>query len=151
MAAHEQSGVTALREMILACESYHHTMAGLLRIGVPEANVLTHLAVAGPLTAREVADRIGLTPSAVTTVLDRLEAAGLALRRPHPTDRRRTLIAVTPSGQDALDTSTQWLSATLDAAGASHRASLVKTLTALAAGLREQLSLARHGSVNGSR
>jgi DNA-binding MarR family transcriptional regulator len=38
--------------------------------------------------------------STATWTVDRLEAKGLAERRPHPTDRRVKLVAITPRGRD---------------------------------------------------
>ena len=43
----------------------------------------------GRVTAGELAEESGLTPGAITTVLDRLERAGYANRVPDPADRRR--------------------------------------------------------------
>src|SRR4051794_2577352 len=45
-------------------------------------------------------ERLGITPRAVTALVDGLEADGLAERRPHPTDRRTTLVAITAAGED---------------------------------------------------
>lgn len=42
-----------------------------------------------PLTAKNLADRIGLTGGAITGVADRLEAAGFVERVRDPHDRRR--------------------------------------------------------------
>jgi len=49
-----------------------------------------------PLTAGELAVEAGLTTGAVTTVLDRLERAGYALRVRDTHDRRRILVELTP-------------------------------------------------------
>src|SRR5919202_1584682 len=49
-----------------------------------------------PITAGALADHSGLTTGAVTTVIDRLERAGLAQRLPDPGDRRRVLVEPTP-------------------------------------------------------
>jgi DNA-binding MarR family transcriptional regulator len=50
----------------------------------------------GPLTAGQLGDATGLSPAAVTGLIDRLEQAGVAERRPDPADRRRVLVAVSP-------------------------------------------------------
>jgi DNA-binding MarR family transcriptional regulator len=50
----------------------------------------------GPITAGKLAERSGLTTAAVTTVIDRLEAAGYARRVRDPDDRRRVLVELTP-------------------------------------------------------
>jgi DNA-binding MarR family transcriptional regulator len=45
-----------------------------------------------PLSTGEIAKLTGLTPSAATRLVDRLEAAGLVVRRASPADRRRALV-----------------------------------------------------------
>ena len=49
----------------------------------------------GRVTAGELADESGLTPGAITTVLDRLERGGFANRVADPVDRRRVLVVST--------------------------------------------------------
>jgi DNA-binding MarR family transcriptional regulator len=51
------------------------------------------------LTAGEVAVALGLSPGAVTTVLDRLEARGLVARSRDPADRRRVTLELTPEAK----------------------------------------------------
>ena len=48
-----------------------------------------------PLTAKNLADRIGLTGGAITGVVDRLERAGLARRKRDAEDRRKVLVEAT--------------------------------------------------------
>lgn len=52
-----------------------------------------------PVTPTEIAAGLGLTTSAVTSLVDRLAKAGLVDTRTHPTDRRRKVIVPT---EDAL-------------------------------------------------
>jgi DNA-binding MarR family transcriptional regulator len=47
----------------------------------------------GPLTAGRLGEFTGLSPAAVTGLIDRLERAGVAERRADPSDRRRVLVA----------------------------------------------------------
>jgi DNA-binding MarR family transcriptional regulator len=49
----------------------------------------------GQQTPGEIAVQTGLTSGAVTAMLDRLELAGLVMRRPDPADRRRVLVQLT--------------------------------------------------------
>jgi len=67
----------------LVAELAHRT--GMSR---SEVEALQHMAVQ-PLGPTELAQRLGLTPSAATLVLDRLEERGHVTRRPDPADRRR--------------------------------------------------------------
>lgn len=50
-------------------------------------------------TAGMLAEEMGLTTGAVTTVIDRLERAGLARRAQDPDDRRRVLVEPTEKAQ----------------------------------------------------
>lgn len=55
----------------------------------------------GGVTAGRLARESGLSTGAVTTVLDRLERAGLARRTSDPGDRRRVLVEMTPAAREA--------------------------------------------------
>lgn len=65
----------------------------------PLADVIWHLdPTTGPLTMRQIADRLHCDPSTVTFLIDRLEERSLVERRAHPTDRRAKMIALTTHG-----------------------------------------------------
>ncbi|MFC1437118.1 MarR family transcriptional regulator [Streptacidiphilus sp. N1-10] len=49
----------------------------------------------------QLADRLGLTTGSTTALLDRLERAGYLARRPHPTDRRKSIVRATPTFQQS--------------------------------------------------
>jgi DNA-binding MarR family transcriptional regulator len=71
--------------------------------GVPPGvlKTLMHLSPDAAIPMREIAQHFGVDSSYVTTLVDDLEANGLAERRPHPTDRRVKTIALTPKGIEA--------------------------------------------------
>lgn len=48
------------------------------------------------MSAGRLAAHAGVTPAAATTIIDRLTRAGYARRRPHPEDRRRVHVELTP-------------------------------------------------------
>ena len=52
----------------------------------------------GPAIMRDLGTRLGLSPRNMTAIVDGLEDAGLVARRPHPTDRRATLIELSADG-----------------------------------------------------
>ena len=69
-----------------------------------EALMLLHFSSRGSLPLGKIGSRLQVHPASVTNVVDRLEADGLAERRPHPNDRRTTLAVITPRGRAvALD------------------------------------------------
>lgn len=51
-----------------------------------------------------IAEALRISPRSATEVVDALEVAELVTRRPDPTDRRATLVAVTERGGRALGT-----------------------------------------------
>ncbi|GAA5174727.1 hypothetical protein GCM10023321_79210 [Pseudonocardia eucalypti] len=70
--------------------------AGALGLTAPQAIALRELT--GPLTMRELADRMACEPSNATFVIDRLERQGLLERHPHPVDRRAKRLVLTDKG-----------------------------------------------------
>jgi DNA-binding MarR family transcriptional regulator len=70
----------------------------------PRLRILEILAEGGPTIMRDVADRIGISARNMTAAVHALEEAGLVVRRPHPDDRRATLIDLTDEGRSMIDT-----------------------------------------------
>jgi MarR family transcriptional regulator, organic hydroperoxide resistance regulator len=62
--------------------------------------VLRLLAADGALSSAEVSRRLGVTPSNVTGLIDRLEGKGLVNRSPSRRDRRIVRIALTEAGRN---------------------------------------------------
>jgi DNA-binding MarR family transcriptional regulator len=58
----------------------------------------------GPRTLKELAEVNSTDAPYATLIVDKLEAHGLVERRPHPDDRRRKLVALTPAGHHAVET-----------------------------------------------
>jgi DNA-binding MarR family transcriptional regulator len=68
-------------------------------------DVLATLRRAGPpyrLRVTDLTAELMLTSSGTTKRLDRLERAGLVKREPDPSDRRGTLISLTPAGRELM-------------------------------------------------
>lgn len=70
----------------------HAAIAARLGLHATDHKCLDLLVREGPRTAGELAGRTGLTTGAITGVIDRLEAAGLACRGKDPGDRRRVIV-----------------------------------------------------------
>ncbi len=56
-----------------------------------------------PLRMVDLADRLGVVPRSVTTLVDALESAGLVTREPDPANRRSLLVTPTDQGHAARD------------------------------------------------
>jgi len=74
--------------------------AALEKIGVtPRMHCVLFHAQAGEFTQIQLAERCALDKTTMVVTMDALEQAGLAERRPSPTDRRARIIAVTDAGR----------------------------------------------------
>ena len=62
------------------------------------AHLLWVIQQRGTSTQRVLADALRVSPRNITGLVDGLEASGFVVRRPHPTDRRATLVAFTDEG-----------------------------------------------------
>src|SRR4051812_32176951 len=67
---------------------FHHTAAAQNGLNITDSKTLSVLMQEGPMTAGQLALRLTLTSGAVTSVIDRLESAGLVHRTQDATDRR---------------------------------------------------------------
>jgi len=56
-----------------------------------------------PLEPSVIAERLLVTTGSMTSLLDNLEKRGLIRRQPHPEDRRKLLIDITPAAQAIVD------------------------------------------------
>lgn len=54
----------------------------------------------GPMVMSSLRDRLGVTATNVTALVDALEAEGMVQRRHHPTDRRATIIELTSKAEE---------------------------------------------------
>jgi DNA-binding MarR family transcriptional regulator len=68
----------------------------------PLFGVLTLIDSHPGLTQKELVEGSLIDPSSMVAVIDELEAAGLAERRPHPSDRRKHAVHLTASGKRKL-------------------------------------------------
>ena len=57
----------------------------------------------GPQIMTSISDELGVTRRNVTALVDALEEEGLVRRKPHPTDRRATVIEMTEQGAQTMD------------------------------------------------
>ncbi len=56
----------------------------------------------GPLSQQDLGEVLSLDPSNVVGLLNELEERGLITRRRDPSDRRRHIVDLSPTGEDAL-------------------------------------------------
>ncbi len=71
-----------------------------------EALVLLVFSSRGALPLGKMGERLQVHPTSVTSIVKRLEGAGLLVRRPHPDDRRTVLAEITEEGRAVVERAT---------------------------------------------
>ena len=74
-----------------ATQRYDKEVGAIFQLGPAERLCLSFL-TSGPQTASAIARATRLTPAAVTSLIDRLEARNFVRRQPDPHDRRKVLV-----------------------------------------------------------
>src|SRR5256714_8312482 len=69
----------------------------------PLFGVLNVLGAREGAIQQEIGSAMGIDPSTMVSLIDELESAGLARRRPHPKDRRAREVVITPKGRRTLE------------------------------------------------
>jgi DNA-binding MarR family transcriptional regulator len=100
-----------------------------------EALVLLVFSSRGSLPLGKMGERLQVHPTSVTSIVRRLEAAGLVRRRPHPQDGRTVLAEITDAGRALVETATAALVADDFALGALDEDDL-RALSSLLAPVR---------------
>jgi DNA-binding MarR family transcriptional regulator len=95
--------VVAERELCGLVNGLAQQIAGHVRqravaLGLTAAQATAIREMTGPMTMRDLAERMSCEPSNATFVVDKLEKQGLLERRPHPTDRRAKHLVLTTEG-----------------------------------------------------
>lgn len=71
-----------------------------------EALVLLVFSSRGALPLGKMGERLQVHPTSITSIVQRLESAGLVTRRPHPDDGRAVLAEITPRGREVVEAAT---------------------------------------------
>lgn len=82
----------------LAHRIAEHVRVRAAALGLTASQATALREMSGPMTMRELAERMSCEPSNATFVVDKLEKQLLIERHPHPTDRRAKQLVLTPAG-----------------------------------------------------
>ncbi len=72
-------------------------------VTMAQMRVLMLLSAMGEARMSDLAHQLGIAPSTLSSLVDRLVEAGFANRRDDPRDRRSVLVALAPGGNRMLD------------------------------------------------
>ena len=94
---------TALGPVIQAYQSavddHDREAARILGVNRTDLRCLELLIERDGTSPTELADLLGLTSGSVTAMLDRLDRTGFLHRSSDPSDRRKSIVAITPNGR----------------------------------------------------
>ena len=130
------------RTLVLAFKRWSGTLLEAEGSSPARMRLLGVLHCAGPRIMSGLGEELGVTPRQVTNLVDALEAEGLVRRTPHATDRRATVIRITPRGAELAEQ--MWRPFQEQMAGpfrdlpAPDRRELLRLLEALAAAVRRR-------------
>jgi DNA-binding MarR family transcriptional regulator len=141
----------AIRRLIyrrdVALARHRAALARTLGVTDVEMLALVHVAEQGELAPSRLAKLLDLSSGGVTALVQRLERYGHVTRKPHPTDRRSTLIRLTPGTAARLDEteapSYATLASVIAALTAPERHAVSDVLTRFAS-LTEELARSTH-------
>jgi DNA-binding MarR family transcriptional regulator len=88
-----------LGPLVRDLQANFRTCAEGLELALSEAQALWMLAARGPVTTKELAQRLQIDPANASTLITKLHRRGLVDRRPAPQDRRKRLVSLTAEGR----------------------------------------------------
>ena len=95
--------VEALLSVTHAIRRWHNAYLASHALSVPRARLLRAMIELERPRMSELADRLGLSARTITTAVDALEREGLLARVADPSDRRATLLELTPAGRGLFE------------------------------------------------
>jgi|GEM_PF-332542 len=98
----EQQAILAARSYGTSTTLFRSAVGLRLGVNVTDMECLALLFFKRTATPTELSTHTGLTSGATTAMLDRLQRAGLILRRANPNDHRGSLVMVSPAAQPVI-------------------------------------------------
>ncbi|MDV7145337.1 MarR family winged helix-turn-helix transcriptional regulator [Tropicimonas sp. TH_r6] len=97
---HDHHGIAHSARLV---EEEQRRLLAPLGIHPRQARVLMAMKHMAPVSQTELAAAVGISPAGMSTMTDRLLAAGFITRRQDPALRRRNVLELTPQGLAKLD------------------------------------------------
>jgi DNA-binding MarR family transcriptional regulator len=97
-----QQVILDARKNSIGAVLFHQAIGQVLGINVTDMKCLDIMMLKGSASPSQLAELTGLTSGSTTAMIDRLEKRGLVERRPHPKDRRSTVIVLTRKAERKL-------------------------------------------------
>ena len=94
--------ILGAREFSIGTVLFHRVVGQLLGVNVTDMKCIDMMTLQGSATPSQLAVHTGLSSGATTAMVDRLERARLIERKPHPKDRRGTILVLTKEAMRKL-------------------------------------------------
>ena len=120
--------IRGAREYSIGAVLFHQAVGQLLGVNVTDMKCLDIITLKGSASPTELAEHTGLSTGATTAMIDRLENAGLVVRRPHPTDRRGTIVVLSKGAMRKLPAIFASLAGAMDALVSTYSENELKVL-----------------------
>lgn len=91
---------SGLRALAMRHRALAHELLAPLGLHPGQEFLLMELAARGPRIQAQLAGALACEPPSVTLMVTKLEARGYVQRAPHPSDRRATVVDLTPQGRE---------------------------------------------------
>ncbi len=112
-----------------------HAGRATMDLSIRERLLIQRLGLEGAMPIAALGQRLSISPSSMTGLVDRLEEKGHVERRPHPTDRRAIELVLTRKGRTAFDREVSFyrtlIEETLAPLGSDSMAAILRALMAL--------------------
>lgn len=93
----------AVIEFYEKLSSWEHDVVREKGLTLPQMHTLEVLGIHEAMRMKELAQRMGITTGTLTVLVDKLEAKGFVVRKPHQTDRRSIMVELTEKGQEMFE------------------------------------------------
>lgn len=97
--------LSSIRRMVRAVDVYSRKLSTQFGVTVPQLVCMMKLSESGPLTVKQLASEVYLSPSVVVGIVDRLEKQGIARRERSVVDRRLVGVSLTDKGKEIVSKS----------------------------------------------
>ncbi|HEX6336521.1 MAG TPA: MarR family transcriptional regulator [Jiangellaceae bacterium] len=94
----DRAALDRLLELVVVISNDMAASLAAMELTEARTRVLWELHRRGPLTQRQLAEALDVTPRNITGLVDALVETGHVTREPHPHDRRATLVTFTSKG-----------------------------------------------------
>lgn len=118
-----------LREFIDVSRDFQKRIEDITAVNPTDRLVMERLLDGGPQSPSALARAVGITPAAMTTSLDRLEALGHATRAADSTDRRKVVVTATPESTRVIMATVMSMVDDLEALGNQFTEEEMETVT----------------------